>query len=94
MIPFACAARISARPKPNVHWPRAGRVARRRRNERCAERGGVGEHVTRVGEQGERAGEDAGDDLADHEGGDQPERDRERAPVVRPAVIVRVPRGV
>src|SRR5438105_2647723 len=28
-MPFACAARISARPSPNVHGARAGRVARR-----------------------------------------------------------------
>src|SRR4051812_15265381 len=28
-MPFACAARISARPSPNVHWPRAGLDARR-----------------------------------------------------------------
>ena len=43
----------------------AARRARRepRRDEREADRAGVGEHVRRVGEQGERRGQDAGHDL-------------------------------
>ena len=75
--------------------PRPARRTRRetRGDERCAESCRIGEHVTRVREQGERAGEDARGDLADHEGEDQRERDRDRAPVVHPAVTVRFPRG-
>ena len=44
-----------------------------------SERARVGEHVRRVGEQRERVGEDAGDDLADHERDDQREPDPEPA---------------
>ena len=46
------------------------------RDERERDRAGVGEHVRRVGEQRERVGEDADDDLDDHEAEDQRERDR------------------
>ena len=76
--------------------PRPARRTRReaRRNERRGERGRVGEHVPGVREQRERAGDDARGDLDGHEGDDQRERDRERAPVLHPAVIVRVPRTV
>ena len=78
VMPFACAARISARPKPNVHGPRAGRVARRDGDERRGERGRVGEHVARVGEQRERVASDPPRDLDAHEAEDQRERDRQR----------------
>ena len=64
--------------------PRAARGARRepRGDERSRERRGVGEHVPRVGEQRERARDDAGGDLARHQADDQDERDREQ-PAVR-----------
>ena len=39
--------------------------------QREEKRAGVDEHVRRVGEECERVGQDAGDDLADHEGDDQ-----------------------
>ena len=39
--------------------------------QREEKRPGVDEHVRRVGEECERVGQDAGDDLADHEGDDQ-----------------------
>ena len=60
--------------------------------ERHAEAEDVGEHVAGVGEQGERAGEQAGDDLDDHEDGEQPRRRwRGGAGGGRPARIVRWP---
>ena len=55
VMPFACAARISARAKPNVQRPRAGERRGPGGEERQAERGGIGEHVAGVGKQGERA---------------------------------------
>ena len=55
------------------------RAARRPRgqpggDERERQRAGVGEHVGGVGEQRQRAGDHARDDLRDHEGEDQRER--------------------
>ena len=56
VAPFSCADRISARRKPNVNPPRAGRRAEPGREQRKRDRAGVGEHVRRVREQGERGG--------------------------------------
>ncbi len=52
-----------------------------RGDQRERQRAGVGEHVGRVGEQRQRAGDHARHHLGDHEGEDQPEGDREPAPV-------------
>ena len=51
------------------------------RNDREADRGGVGQHVRRVGEQRERSDDEADDDLEAHEADDQREREREFARV-------------
>ena len=60
----------------------AGRPRRQPRgDERERDRAGVREHVRGVGEQRERVGEQARDDLDDHEAEDQPERDAEPAAV-------------
>ena len=56
-----------------------GRHGRREDGE--TERGGVGEHVPRVGEQCERVRDQAEDDLAGHEQHDQDERAGQGAPV-------------
>ena len=56
--------------------------------EREGERRGVGEHVARVREQRQRAGDHAEHDLARHQAEDQPERDHQRSP--RGGVGVRV----
>ena len=68
--------RVPERPAP-------GRRPRRHRrgDEREPERRRVGEHVPGVGEQRERVGERARDDLADHHGRDEDERDGQRAAV-------------
>ena len=59
-----------------------------------ADGAGVGEHVGGVGEQRQRVGDEAGDDLDDHEAEDQPEREPELAAVRvggdRVAVVVGV----
>ena len=68
------------RPRPAR---RSGRETRG--DERDRERGRVGEHVPRVGEQGERAGDDPRGDLGRHQAEDQRERDRDR-----PAVFTRL----
>ncbi len=47
------------------------------RDDREADRGGVGQHVRGVGEQRERPGDEADDDLEAHEADDQRERERE-----------------
>src|SRR6185437_6045218 len=56
--------------------------------QRQPDRGRVGDHVRGVREQRERSGEQADDDLADHEGADQRQCRREPAPIaaVVPAV--------
>ena len=51
------------------------------REQREADRAGVGEHVRRVGEEGERVRQDARRHLGHHEAEDQPERDPEAPPV-------------
>ena len=51
------------------------------RHQRERDRSRVGEHVPRVREQRERAGEQPGDDLDEHESEDQRERDCELAAV-------------
>ena len=62
------------------------------RGDECRREGRrVREHVTRVGEQRERARDDARGDLDAHEGHDQHEGGRERAPVTRARVAMRVP---
>ncbi len=88
-MPFAWAARISTRPKPNVQIPLARRRGDPRGDEGAGERGGVGEHVAGVGEKRERAGEDPGDDLAGHEREDQREGDPEC-----PAILLAAPQAV
>ena len=82
--PFACAERISSRRKPYVHRPCAGRAAIVAATSANAERGDVGDQVPGVGEQRERAGEDPGDELADHQRRDQRERGEQQ-----PAIAVR-----
>ena len=80
----------------------AGRPRRQRgRHEREAERAGVRDHVRGVGEQRQRSGDEAADDLDDHERRDEPERDPEPAavgvgvdPAVRVAVVVVVVRVI
>ena len=79
-MPLTWAERISTRLRPKVIGPRAGRPASRMATSENADRGGVGEHVGGVGEQRQRVGEDAGDDLGRHEGEDQRERDRQSLP--------------
>ena len=67
VAPLTWAERISARPSPNVKRA-AGRPGREpRRDQRERDRAGVGEHVRGVGEQRERVGQQARDDLDDHE---------------------------
>ena len=58
---------------------RTGRQAQREQRE--ADRGGVGEHVRRVGEQRQRVRDHTGRDLHGHERQDQAERDRQLAAV-------------
>ena len=80
--PLTCAERISARPSPNVKRPAGGRAASRGGDQRERDRAGVGEHVRGVGEQRERVGEQARDDLDDHEArGSAPSAMREPAAV-------------
>ena len=55
------------------------------------QRGGVGEHVPRVGQDGQRVGEQPDDDLHDEEARDERQRDRERLPVgAQPRLLVAV----
>ena len=61
------------------------------RDQRQRDRGGVGEHVRRVGEQRQRRGGDADGDLDGHEAQDQPEGDRELAAVGVLGDLVAVP---
>ena len=68
--------------------PACGTGCEPRGDERRREGCRIGEHVAGIPEQGERAGDDAGGDLPDHERGDQPECDRDRALVAYAAVIV------
>ena len=90
VAPLAWAERISARPRPKVKRPAAGRAASPAAYSATRDRARVGEHVRRVGEQRQRVGQDAGDDLDDHEGRDDAQRDREPAAVGvgRRAVVV------
>ena len=48
----------------------------------------VRDQVSRVGEQSERAGEDAGDDLADHQRRDQRQSGEQELPIALHAVVV------
>jgi len=68
----------------------AVRLGRRRRargeprgDQGEGERGGVGQHVARVGQQGEAARPQAGDELDDHHGAGQREGDDEHRPRAR-----------
>ena len=61
--------------------PVGGRAARLSADQREPDRAGVGEHVGGVGEQRQRVGQQAGDDLDDHEAEDQPEREPQLAAV-------------
>ena len=75
----------------------AGRPPREPGGEqRERDRAGVGEHVRRVGEQGERVGEHARHDLHGHKPEDQRERDGQAPGVVRVdvAVVVMPPSGL
>ena len=71
VAPLTWAERISARPRPKVNAPRGGRAASASGDQRQGDRAGVGEHVRGVGEQGQRAGQQAGHDLGHHEAEDQ-----------------------
>lgn len=51
------------------------------RDQREDDRDGVGQHVGRIGDQGQRVGHDADDHLDGHERADQAESDRQPAPV-------------
>ena len=64
-----------------MRLPRAGRLTRRSTTRERSSAPGVGQHVRRVGEERERVGEDAGDDLADHERDDQRQAGAEPARV-------------
>ena len=77
--------RVAVRPAPGCRA--RGHAGGEQRE---AERGGVGEHVAGVGKQRERVRGKAGDDLADHDPGDEDERDRDRAAVGRQPVVVMV----
>ena len=57
--------------------PRRGLCGEAGGDEREADRRGVGEHVAGIGEQRQRRGEQAADDLDDHEARDERQRDRE-----------------
>ena len=61
--------------------PDGGRAASRGGGQREPDRPGVGEHVRGVGEQGQRAGQQARHDLDEHEAEDQPEREPQLAAV-------------
>ena len=78
--------------------PEAERVGAARRalrqahgHERERDRAGVGEHVTGVGEQRQRAGDQSGDHLDDHEAEVHEQRDREPARVAARRDRMRVP---
>ena len=63
--------------------------------QRQGDRSRVREHVGRVGEEGERVGEDTGHDLPDHQSQDQNQRERQASRVVRVDVsVVVVSHGV
>ena len=87
VIPVICAARIGARVAEGEP-PARGERSRPGCNERQGESGGIREHVTRIGEQRERAGEDAEDDLGDHEDEDERQGDREQSPVAHSMIVV------
>ena len=78
----------AAQPERPVPARRLGGEAQH--DERHRERAGVREHVRRVGEERERVREDAGHDLADHEGDDQRERKGEATCVLAASVRVTV----
>ena len=61
--------------------PAGGRAASRAATSASAIGAGVGEHVRGVGEQRQRVGDQAGDDLDHHEAEDQPEREPQLAAV-------------
>ena len=78
--------------RPKVRLPPAGSADEPDHDQRHRERARVGQHVRRVGEQGERVREDADDDLGRHEARDQRECDRQPARVrVGANLEVRVP---
>ena len=77
-------------PEAERERARRGPRGEARRDEREPDRGGVGEHVRGVGEQRERAGQQARDDLDAHEAGDERQRDGQPAAVG----VARTGRGV
>ena len=76
--------------QPVGHRSAGGPRGQPRRDQRHPERRGVGEHVRRVGEQGQRRGQHAGGDLGQHEDDDQRQRRLQRAALglARGAVVV------
>jgi len=74
---------------PEAERPAPARGARgdRGRNERERKRGCVREHVPRVGEQRERAGDDPDRDLGDEQADNEGKRSRQHPPV-RPVVML------
>ena len=68
----------------------AGTLHEADHDQRERQRTGVGEHVRGVGEQGQRPGDDAGDDLDGHEPGNQREGNRQVASIRVGADLVRV----
>ena len=89
--PFASAARISARRKPKLRSGVAGPGREPGRAERERERRGVAEHVARVREQRQAAGQEPADDLGPRVGDGQGKNEPERSPAAGPVrVVVRV----
>ena len=68
-------------PEAERPAPAGGTSGHRGRDEREPKRGRVSEHVPRVGEQGERAGDDPDRDLGNQQAGDERERSGQQPPV-------------
>ena len=88
VTPLACAERISSRRKPNVSAPAGRARGQAQREQREAERAGVGEHVAGVGEQRQRVRDHPGGDLARHHDQDQRQRPPQPRGVLRRSVRV------
>ena len=80
-MPLICAREDLGAAEPEREDPAGRARGEPRGDERERQRGGVGEHVRGVGEQRQRAREDARDHLGDHEREDQRERGTEPAVV-------------
>jgi hypothetical protein len=75
---LATAARISTRCQPNVRRPRAGQG---HRTQRQGDPDRIGGHVTRVGQQGQRARHQTAHDLGGHDDERQGEDDQQAMPM-------------